>query len=154
MADDWTPHETSTHQDHVIAHTSGATILGYFMIEQAIAILLDIGFIWTIYVDGEMGLLPQSVMISELEVDAETRAGLREDMQLLETHGPGAEGLVHLKAAPADCLIAEVRFESRGKDERRILIACEESGLAIETSLLTCEVSVHVAATTAARDTA
>lgn len=154
MADDWTPRETSTHQDHVIAHAIGATILGYFMIEQAIAILLDIGFIWTIYVDGEMGLLPQSVMISELEVDAETRVGLREDMQLLETHGPSAEGLAHFKAAPADCLIAEVSFDARGEDERRILIACEESCLAIETSLLTGEVSVHIAAATAARNNA
>jgi hypothetical protein len=148
MADDWTPHETSTHQDHVVAHVIGATILGYFMLEQAIAILLDIGFIWTIYVDGEMGLLLQSVMISELEVDAETRARLSEDAQLLHDDGPGAEGLVHFTAAPTEFLIADVRFEARGEDERRILVASEEEEavLAIETSLSTGEVRVHVAA--------
>jgi len=155
MADDWTPQETGTHQDHVIAHVIGATILGYFVIEQAIHILLDIGFIWTIYIDGEMGLLPQSMMISELETDAETRAGLREDVELLETHGNGALGLSHFTAARAGCLITEVRFEALGEDRRRILIAGEESDLVVETSLLTGEIIVHDgAAATAQQDMA
>jgi hypothetical protein len=152
MATEWTPRETGTHQDHVIAHVIGATILGYFVLEQAIHILLDIGFIWTIYLDGEMGLLPQSVMISELEVDAEMRVRLREEIQSLHDDGPGAEGLAHFTAAAVDCLIAEVGFDGRGEDERRILIACEESCLAIETSLLTGDIKVHTTATTA-RDT-
>jgi len=153
MADEWTARETGTHQDHVIAHVIGATILGYFIFEQVIHILLDIGFIWTIYLDGEMGLLPQSVMISELETDAETKARLREDMQILQDDGPGVEGLRHFTAAAFDCLIAEVTFDERGEDERRILIACEESCLAIETSLSTGDINVHADATTA-RDTA
>jgi hypothetical protein len=153
MAADWTPRETGTHQDHVIAHVIGATILGHFVWEQALHILLDIGFIWTIYLDGEMGLLPQSVMIAELETDAEMRARLREDIQLLHDDGAGAEGLAHFAAAAFDCLIAGVAFDGRGEDERRILIACEESCLAIETSLSTGDINVQVAATTA-RDTA
>lgn len=152
MAAEWTPRETGTHQDHVIAHVIGATILGYLVLEQAVHILLDIGFIWTIYPDGEMGLLSQSVMIAELETDAEMRARLRADIELLQDDGAGAEGLAHFVAA-VDCLIAEVTFDGRGEDERRILIACEESCLAIETSLSTGDINVHVAATTA-RDTA
>lgn len=153
MVDEWRPRETGTHQDHVIAHVIGATVLGHFVLEQAVHILLDIGFIWTIYLDGEMGLLPQSVMIGELETDAEIRSGLREEIQSLHDDGPGAEGLAHFTAAAFDCLIAEVRFDDRGEDERRILIACEESSLAIETSLSTGNINVHVVATTA-RDTA
>jgi len=153
MVAEWTPRETGTHQDHVIAHVVGATVLGYFVLEHAVHILLDIGFIWTIYLDGEMGLLPQSVMISELETDAETKARLREDIQSLHDDGPGAEGLAHFTAAAVDCLIAEVEFEGRGEDERRILIACEESCLTIETSLSTGDISVQIIATTA-RDTA
>ena len=149
MAAEWTARETGTHQDHVIAHVIGATILGHFVLEQAVHILLDIGFIWTIYLDGEMGLLPQSVMISELETNAETKARLREDIQLLEDDSPGTEGLRHFTAAAFDCLIAEVGFDSRGEDERRILIKCEESCLAIETSLSTGDIKVHAAATTA-----
>jgi hypothetical protein len=93
MSLDWTARETGTHQDHVIAHVIGATVLGFYRTDQAIHILLDIGFIWTIYVDGEMGLLPQPVALSELEVDADTRTRLREDVQLLQTEGRDAQGL-------------------------------------------------------------
>jgi hypothetical protein len=144
MSLDWTPHETGTHQDHVIAHVKGTTVLAFYETDQAIHILLDIGFIWTIYVDGEMGLLPQPVAISELEVDAEdTRARLREDVQLLQKDGLYAEGLAEFAAAPVDCLISEVSFYARGC-ERRILIKGEESSLAIETSLVTGALRVQV----------
>lgn len=139
MSLDWEPQETGRHQDHVIAHVIGATVLGFFKTDQAIHILLDIGFIWTIHVDGEMGLLPQPVAISELDVDSEIRARLREDVDSLQRDGRDAEGLAEFTAAPVDCLIAEVTFEARGH-ERRILITGEEASLAIETSLVTGEV--------------
>jgi hypothetical protein len=144
MSLDWTPHETGTHQDHVIAHVTGTTVLGFYRTDQAIHILLDIGFIWTIYVDGEMGLLPQPVAISELEVNAATLARLRADVQLLQTDGRHAEGLTEFTAAPVDCLISEVSFSARGC-ERQILITGEESSLAIETSLVTGALHVQVA---------
>lgn len=142
MSQDWTPQETGTHQDHVIAHVIGATVMGFYRTDQAIHILLDIGFIWTIYVDGEMGLLPQPVALSELEVDADTRTRLREDVQLLQTDGRDAQGLTEFTAATVDCLIVEVCFDARGV-ERRILIRGEEASLAIETSLATGEVRVQ-----------
>ena len=148
MSLDWTPRETSTHQDHVIAHVIGATVLGFYEWEQAIHILLDIGFIWTIYVDGEMGLLPQPLAISELDVDSEIRARLREDVDLLQRDGRVAVGLAEFTSAPVDCLIAEVTFEARGDDERRILITGEESNLAIETSLASGKVHIQAASTT------
>ena len=72
MADDssdWSPQETTTHQDHVIAHVLGATVLGWLIAGEAAHLLLDIGFLWTIYLDGEMNLLPQGVAISELDAD-------------------------------------------------------------------------------------
>ena len=147
MSLDWTPRETGTHQDHVIAHVIGATVLGFYEWDQAVHILLDIGFIWTVYVDGEMGLLTQSVAISELDVDSDTRARLREDVDSLQRDGRGAEGLTKFTAAPVDCLIVEVTFDTRGH-ERRIRITGEGSGLAIETSLATGEVHVKVASTT------
>lgn len=146
MSLEWTPQETGTHQDHVIAHVIGATVLGFYEWDQAVHILLDIGFIWTIYVDGEMGLLPQPVAISELDVDSDIKTRLREDVDLLQRDGRFAEGLNEFTAAPVDCLIVEVRFEARGL-ERRILITGEESSLSIETSLATGEVHVQVAST-------
>ncbi|HYY57496.1 MAG TPA: hypothetical protein VE842_09190 [Pyrinomonadaceae bacterium] len=145
MAIDWYPQETSSHQDHVIAHTIGATVLGYFRTEQAIHILLDIGFIWTIYVDGEMGLLPQPVAINELEVDHELKTLLREDVRLLQEDGGAAEGLAQFIAAPINCLIITVGLGARGEDERRILIEGEEASLIIETSLSTGEMRVRSA---------
>ena len=64
----WTEIETSKHQDHVIAHVIGATVLGWVVAGEAAHLLLDIGFLWTIYLDGEMNLLPQGVAIAEVEV--------------------------------------------------------------------------------------
>ena len=49
MINAWTPRDTTTNQDHVIAHVLGATFLGYFVFEEALYVLLDIGFIWTIF---------------------------------------------------------------------------------------------------------
>ena len=143
MTFDWSPYETSTHQDHVIAHVIGATVLGYFSTEQAIHLLLDIGFIWTIYIDGEMGLLPQSLAINELEVDADVRARLREETDMLQRDSGVEDGLVEYNTSPSGCLIVEVSIEARD-EERRIFIKGEESGLVIETSLVTGEARVQV----------
>ena len=147
MSLEWTPRETGTHQDHVIAHVIGATVLGFYEWDQAIHILLDMGFIWTIYVDGEMGLLPQPVAISELDIDSELRAQLRDDVDLLQRDGRDAEALARFTAAPVDCLIEEVAFEARHDDERRLLIKGEDSNLAIVTSLATGGIQVLAAST-------
>ncbi|HEX8138556.1 MAG TPA: hypothetical protein VF544_13395 [Pyrinomonadaceae bacterium] len=143
MTSEWSPQETNTHQDHVIAHLLGATVLGYFETEQAVHLLLDMGFIWTVYVDGEMGLLPQGVAIAELEVEEGLRAMLREETQALHDRGLWAQGLRAFTIAPVECLITEVTLEARGREELRILVSGEEGSLAIETSLITGEVQVH-----------
>ena len=143
MTFEWSQQETNTHQDHVIAHLLGATVLGYFGTEQAIHLLLDMGFIWTLYVDGEMGLLPQGVAISELEVEEGLRALLQEEARALQEHGRWAQGLRAFTIAPVDCQITEVTLEARGREELRILVSGEEGSLAIETSLTTGEAQVH-----------
>jgi len=117
----WTALETNTHQDHVIAHVVGATPLGYFIWDETAYILLDIGFIWNIYLNLEMGLVPQSVAITELEADEKVKSELRSkvDEWLLGENGSRIESV-------------EV-FESG--DERRLVIKCEEESLILETSL-------------------
>src|SRR6185436_1537342 len=85
ITDVWTPRQTSTHQDHVIAHVLGATLLGSFVFDEASYILLDIGFVWTMFLDGEMGLLPHPVAVSELELDAARKEQIRTDIDLLLT---------------------------------------------------------------------
>ncbi|HYE65201.1 MAG TPA: hypothetical protein VD966_06445 [Pyrinomonadaceae bacterium] len=142
MTPDWLPKETSTYQDHVIAHVIGTTVLGYLIADQAAHLLLDIGFVWTIYLDGEMGLLPQSVAISEVELDKDVKAEIAADAQLLHEEGLGAERLARLTSAPVECLITEVSFYARD-ERRRLLLAGEEASLVIETSLATGEMSVE-----------
>lgn len=141
MTTEWSATETTTHQDHVIAHVIGATVLGYFIHDETLYFLLDIGFIWKIYVDGEMGLLPHPVAVGELNVDEEKRSEIQADIELLLREGLRAEGLRELTHAPVNCLIEEVTFHTRG-DERRLFIAGEEDSLAVDTSLSSGEIKV------------
>jgi len=142
MSSGWELINTGTHQGHVIAHVIGATVLGYFEFDEMAHLLLDIGFIWTIFVDGEMGLIPQTMAISELELDANAKAELRADVQALHDSGSEALGLTRITPAPAGCLITEVSFYAQD-DNRRLVIDGEEASLVIVTSLLTGE--VHIA---------
>ena len=112
----WTQAETNTHQDHVIAHVIGATPLGHFIWDETAYIVLDIGFIWNIYLDMEMGLVPHRLAISELEADDEKKRELSE--------------VRNLESSP----IESVEVFENG-DERRLVINCELDRLVIETSL-------------------
>lgn len=134
---DWIESETTKHQDHVIAHVIGATVLGWFIAGEAAHLLLDIGFLWTIYLDGEMNLLPQGVAISEMDADQLTSADKTEvafDAQLLLSEGPDAAGLKLITAAPVECLITTVRFFA-ANSERRLVIHGDEAHIFVETSL-------------------
>lgn len=109
----WMAAETNTHQDHVIAHVIGATPLGHFIWDETAYLLLDIGFIWNIYLDMEMGLVPQALAVAELN---ELRAFV--DQANDTSTGP----------------IESVEFFENG-DERRLVLNCESGKLLIETSL-------------------
>lgn len=139
MTPDWTAKATTTHQDHVIAHVLGATVLGHFIHDEALYVLLDIGFIWMIYVDGEMGLLPHPVTIGELDVDKKKRIEIQADVELLLRDGLFAEGLSQVAPAPVNCLIEEVAFYTKG-EERRLLIRGEDESLIVGTSLSSGEI--------------
>src|SRR6266478_3631441 len=107
----WSPLETTTHQEHVIKHIVGATVLGWFIAGEAAHLLLDMGFLWTIYLDGEMNLLPQGVAISEMDADEITSVDKTElafDAQLLLSEGREATGLKRLTTSQVECLITSV----------------------------------------------
>ena len=112
----WTIAETNNHQDHVIAHVVGATPLGHFVWDETAFIVLDIGFIWNIYLDLEMGLVPHGLAISELEADDETKKELSE--------------VRNVESSP----IESVELFENG-DDRRLVMNCETEKLVIETSL-------------------
>ncbi len=108
----WTTAETNKHQDHVIAHVIDATPLEYFIHDETAYVVLDIGFIWNVYLDMEMGLVPERMAISELNLDAE----------LLER--------TSIECGP----IESVELFEDGQ-ERRLVLNGEQGQLIIETSL-------------------
>ena len=109
----WTAADTNTHQDHVIAHVIGATPLGHFIWDETAYLLLDIGFVWNIYLDMEMGLVPQSLAVTELNE-------LRDFVDQANDASIGPIETVELFAAG---------------DDRRLVLNCESGRLVIETSL-------------------
>ena len=132
----WTEVETSTHQDHVIKHVIGATVLGWVVAGEAAHFLLDIGFLWTIYLDGEMNLLPQGVAIAELDgddVSAADRAELAFDADLLLSEGRQAGDLRRFAGADVACLIESVDLNASDTN-RRIVITGERGTITVETS--------------------
>ncbi|HEY0004908.1 MAG TPA: hypothetical protein VGB17_08860 [Pyrinomonadaceae bacterium] len=144
MPINWLEQETSVHQDHVIAHVIGATALGHFVLDETAYILLDIGFIWKLYLDCEMGLLPQSLAISELEAGAEVKEQLKAEIDRLHEAATDAHSLAYFAPAPAGCLISEVFIYAQG-ERRRVLIKGEEASLMVEASLATREISIYTA---------
>jgi len=142
MADEWSPEQTGTHQDHVIAHVIGATVLGYFEADDALHLSLDIGFIWTIFPDAEMELLPQSFALKELNIGEDERASLNDDLRRLHEEEIGADALAQITPAPIGCLIEEVRLLSQG-NLRKLEIQGDMAGLVVVASPTTGELSVE-----------
>jgi len=143
----WQEVETTTHQDHVIKHVIGATVVGWFSAGEAAQVLLDIGFVWTIYLDGEMNLLPQGVAISELDADelnSIDKTELTFDADLLLSEGRHATGLKRFTGAPEECLIQTVSVFARNSS-RRIAIIGELATINVETSLESGDVRLQVA---------
>ena len=119
----WQRAQTNTHQDHVIAHVIGATPLGHFIEDETVYVVLDIGFIWNIYLDMEMGLVPHGLAISELEVDEATRRKLREYVdQLMMTENQDVSPIESVEL-----------FEDG--EERGLIVNCERGRMIVETSL-------------------
>ena len=142
---EWNQIETTTHQDHVIAHVVGATVLGWFIAGEAAHLLLDIGFLWTIYLDSEMNLLPQGVAIPEMDADEVSTADKTElafDAQLLLDEGCDATGLKRFTVSPVECLIVAVEALAANSD-RRIVIQGETARIEVETSFENGQVSIR-----------
>ena len=126
----WRAAETNTHQDHVIAHVIGATPVGHFVWDETAYLLLDIGFIWKVYLDGEMGLLPGTVALDELRADMNQK-GLDD-----------FENLTRPVAVARPSPIESVEFFETD-DARRLVLNCESGSIVLDMSFLTREISVE-----------
>jgi len=134
----WTEQHTTTHQDHVIAHVIGTRVIGYFVFDESIYLVLDIGFIWQIYLNAEMGLLPCSVAIRELIAGEEFKEQLSKDCDLLLAQSPGDKPLERMTAVPVDCLIQDVNvFADDESNSLRLVLNGEDDDLFVECSLST-----------------
>jgi len=138
---EWELAETNTHQDHVIAHVLGASVLGYFTWDETAYLLLDIGFIWNIYLDGEMGLVPQSQAVNELAADDALKNQIRQDVDAI-TMATDKAVLCAISVPVLSSPIQTVEVFVRD-NSRRLVLACEESTLVVETSLNTGGVKVY-----------
>lgn len=136
----WRSAETTTHQDHVIAHVIGATVLAYFILEETAFLVLDIGFIWHVYLDGEMGLRPHPVAVTELSADYATKQDLQKSVDATLQRGSPLPGPI-LQPSPNATPIVSVDFLLR-QNSRRLILTCEEGHIVVETSLETSEVNV------------
>ena len=116
----WRIAETNTHQDHVIAHVIGASVLGHFVWDETAYLLLDIGFIWNVYLDAEMGLMPEALALAEMDVDEDLRHWER-------------------LSSPSPIQSVEL-FES--EDGRRLVLNCENTSITLETSFTTREIHI------------
>jgi hypothetical protein len=131
----WTELETSTYQHHVIQHVIGATVLGWFIAEDAVHFVLDVGLLWTVYVNGEMNLMALFVAIHDLESQELPKSVIDElttDAQTLIDQGREASNLKRFTAASVKCLVEEVNLF--GADaQRRIVIYGEAGTIEIRT---------------------
>src|SRR2546423_14197141 len=142
----WTELETSTYQHHVIQHVIGATVLGWFIAEDAVHFVLDVGLLWTVYVNAEMNLMALFVAIEDLESDELSKSVIDEltkEAQILIDQGLEARGLQRLTAASVGCLVEEVNLFT-GNSKRRIVIRGESSSIRVDASPETSELDVIV----------
>ena len=133
----WESLETSTYQDHVIKHVLGATVLGWVVVGDAMHVLLDVGLLWTIYVNAEMSLMAQHVAIQDLESDEVNHDEvllLTADAQRLMSEGREVADLERFTGAPVECTIIAVEVYAAGS-KRRIVTAGETADIEVETSL-------------------
>ena len=147
MAHNWQFIETTTHQDHVIAHLVDATVLGYWVLDEVLYVLLDIGFVWIVFLDGQMTLLPHPVAAGELDTPDDVRDAIKADIDLLLGDNVVIDSLSQLKPPPLSCQSETCRIKSveflESGDDRRLLVHGEPASLTIEMSLLTAEIRVN-----------
>ncbi len=114
----------------MIAHVIGATPLAHFTWDETAYLLLDIGFIWNIYLNMEMGLVPQTMAITELDANDVLKTELRSDIDRL-MHG---ESPVRMAAVDNASPIESIELFESG-DSRRLVLNCEQGEVVIETQM-------------------
>lgn len=115
----------------MIAHVIGASVLGHFVWDETAYLKLDIGFIWNIYLDGEMGLVPETLALTEL------RAAIGDDFENVTRLEPVAN------PSPIQSVdFFETDFFETG-EARQLVLNCEEGMIALEMLLASREIKIE-----------
>ena len=133
---DWADAALSTYQDHVVAHVVGARVLGHFVRDEALHLVLDINFVWTIFVDGEMLLRHERLALSELGLADDERAAFEAEFDALHEGEAAAASLSLTRRAPPGCAIRGVELYASG-ERRKLIVRGEAAGLSVETDVST-----------------
>ena len=112
----------------MIAHVIGASPLSHFVWDETAYLLLDIGFIWNIYLDGEMGLVPETLAFAELRADNE------------QLDQGNIENLTRPVPNPSPIQSVDF-FES--DNGRRLVLNCETGSIVIESSFASREILIE-----------
>jgi hypothetical protein len=128
----WAEAGADTYREHVVAHVVGATVLGHFETEDALHMLLDIGFVWTVFVDGQMLLRHERLALAELDIAEDARAALAADFDALQGKGGAGERLTLSRRAPDGCLVREASLYESG-ERRRLVVRGDGAGLLVES---------------------
>jgi hypothetical protein len=104
-------------------------VLSHFVWDETAYLLLDIGFVWNIYLDGEMGLVPETLAMAEL------RANIQDDF----------ENVTRLVPTPNPSPIQSVEFFETDEigGARRLVLNCESGTIVLEMSFSTREIRVE-----------
>ena len=142
VSDHWQQLETSVHQDHVIAHVLETKPLAYLIHDETIHLLLDIGFMWSIYLDGQMVLLPHPVAVRELQTTPAERAVIAQDLDLALS-GNADVTFKRMIPLPSTFTIMSVDIYQDGS-RRLFAVKGSSDSLFIETSLASSEILVTI----------
>jgi hypothetical protein len=132
MMSDPTQIPLSKHQDHVVKHVLGCTLLGVYSQPGHLHILLDIPFLWSVDADGAMALVQDEEAVNEFHEPAEKIAELIAEIQTLHDAGPDAEGVRHFQPPPAIGAIQDVDLHRHSTDgDLRITVVGDEGEMTI-----------------------
>jgi hypothetical protein len=87
-----------------------------------------------------MGLAPHPVVISELEIDDESKRSIKADIELLLNDNQAHEDLLRMRPLSSELTAVSIFHQ---EERRRLLLNCDDNALAIETSLTTGKIHVY-----------
>lgn len=127
--------QLTKHQEHVIAHVLGCTILGFYQQLGQIHLLLDLPLLWSVDADGAMELAPDEEGIEGMPESPDVIQGLLAEAYHLRHQSPDADSLMYFQEAPEISLISDVTLYQHPngvKTDKLLVVRGEDGGFEID----------------------